>query len=226
MFSSIAPRYDLLNHLLSMGTDILWREHSVKELGRRCPNPRLILDAACGTGDMALTLRKQFPQAHITGLDFARPMLERAQQKDQRSRIAWIEGDGMNLPFPDGAFDLVTIAFGIRNMVSLEGALREFHRVLKPGGRLAVLEFTEPENALIRSVYQPYFLHVLPRVGALLSQRSAYRYLPHSVMHFPARRALAGMFRDAGFVRVSHGLLHFGVAALHIGLKQTESRAT
>lgn len=221
MFDAIAPRYDLLNRLLSGGTDVAWRRLTVREVLRG--DEGRILDIACGTGDLAFALRREAPpQCRIVGADFSAPMLRLARRKDLREAISWIHGDGLRLPFADASFDLVTIAFGIRNMESLEGGLREMHRVLRPGGRLAILEFSRPENALVRSLYMPYFLHVLPRVGALLSRRSAYRYLPHSVLHFPGRRELAGIMHRCGFARVRHCSISLGIAALHIGRKPPE----
>lgn len=220
MFDSIADRYDLLNHVLSAGTDIAWRNLVVRET--LDPSYRRILDVACGTGDLALALRrKAHPKCHVVGADFTAAMLRIATVKGAEAggRMDWVLADGLRLPFASGTFDLVTIAFGIRNMESLEGALREFRRVLRPGGKLAILEFSQVENPLIRAVYTPYFRHVLPRIGALLSQRSAYMYLPNSVLHFPGRRELAGLMKRQGFRRVQHRALSFGIAALHIGEK-------
>lgn len=218
MFDTIAPRYDLLNRVLSGGTDVAWRRLTVGEVLRG--DEENILDIACGTGDLALALHRQAPpRCRVTGTDFSAPMLRLAQQKlppGPGAPIDWIHGDGLRLPFADASFDLVTIAFGIRNMESLEGGLAEMRRVLRPGGRLAVLEFSQPENAIIRGLYMPYFLHVLPRIGALLSRRSAYLYLPQSVLHFPGRRELARIMRRCGFTRVRHCPISLGIAALHI----------
>jgi len=223
MFSQIAPRYDLLNHLLSANTDIAWRRLLVREAVE--PRQRRILDLACGTGDLALEMhRAARPDCEIVGADFAGPMLRRAREKSRSTPLSWIEADGLRLPFASESFDLVTIAFGIRNMESLEGGLAEMHRVLRPGGRVAILEFSQPENALVHALYMPYFLHVLPRIGALLSQRSAYLYLPHSVLHFPGRRELARLMKRSGFGRVRHCALSFGIAALHIGEKSAKEK--
>lgn len=221
MFSEIAPRYDLLNHLLSAGTDIAWRDMVARETAK--PEHRMVLDVACGTGDLALTLRRELPpEATVVGADFTGPMLRIAKEKAfdvDAEGVHWVEADGLRLPFPDNTFDLVTIAFGIRNMESLDGALREFLRVLKPGASLAILEFSQPTNLVVRTLYQPYFLHVLPRVGALLSQKSAYMYLPHSVLHFPGQKDLARLMQRAGYCRVRHASLSLGIAALHHGTK-------
>jgi demethylmenaquinone methyltransferase/2-methoxy-6-polyprenyl-1,4-benzoquinol methylase len=213
MFAQIAPRYDLLNRILSAGTDVAWRRLAVAE--SVWPGQARILDLACGTGDLALEIRRAADDAAlIVGADFAGPMLRLADRKSRR--VSWVEADGLNLPFRDQSFDLVTIAFGLRNMESLDGALREIRRILVPGGRLAVLEFSQPENAAVKALYMPYFLKVLPRIGAILSQESAYLYLPHSVMHFPGRRELARRMKQNGFSSVRHCALSFGIAALHI----------
>ncbi len=218
MFGDIADRYDLLNRILSGGTDVSWRKLVVDEA--MTGSDRLILDLACGTGDLALGLCKSaHPECKIVGADFTIQMLRKAQEKDPSERIPWVEADGLYLPFQDNQFDLLTIAFGIRNMESLDKGLSEMLRVLKPGGRLAILEFSQPENRIIRALLQPYFLHVLPRIGAFLSQRSAYLYLPFSILHFPGRRELARIIRRNGFKHIRHCALTFGVAALHIAEK-------
>ncbi|MDX2177302.1 MAG: bifunctional demethylmenaquinone methyltransferase/2-methoxy-6-polyprenyl-1,4-benzoquinol methylase UbiE [Candidatus Sumerlaeia bacterium] len=219
MFAEIAPRYDLLNHLLSLNIDRLWRRETARRVLRGL-RPQAILDVACGTGDLAVELSRQAPRARVYGADFTRPMLELATGKDRprpAGPVRYVEADGMRLPFPDGSFDVLTVAFGLRNMEDYDAALREFHRVLRPGGRLAVLEFTQPESELVRTVYLPYFLNILPRVAGMLSQRSAYTYLPKSVLSFPTRRELAAKMGAAGFQRVRHGLLHMRIAALHLG---------
>ncbi len=224
MFGEISGRYDLLNRLLSGGTDVAWRNLVVREALR--PADRRIVDLACGTGDLALALRRKASSAcTVVGVDFSRPMLRIARRKGARRAhrpVHWVEGDGLRLPLASNSADLMTIAFGIRNMESLDGALREMHRVLRPGGRLAILEFSRPGNTLVKALYYPYFLHVLPRLGALISNRSAYLYLPHSVLHFPGRQELARIMKRSGFGRVRHCALSFGIAALHIGEKPRE----
>lgn len=221
MFADIAGRYDFLNRLLSARTDVAWRNLVVREALR--PGDRLIVDLACGTGDLAFALRaKANSSCRVLGIDFTGPMLRVAQGKERRAApgpVTWIEGDGLNLPLESETVDLLTIAFGIRNMESLERAFAEIHRVLRPGGRLAVLEFSQPENRLVQALYYPYFLHVLPRLGALISNQSAYLYLPHSVLHFPGRKDLARIMKRGGFRRVRHCALSFGIAALHVGEK-------
>ncbi|MCC6548092.1 bifunctional demethylmenaquinone methyltransferase/2-methoxy-6-polyprenyl-1,4-benzoquinol methylase UbiE [Candidatus Sumerlaeota bacterium] len=220
MFSDIAQRYDLLNHLLSANTDVAWRRRTVEAAvtGREAA----ILDLACGTGDLTLEIaRHAAPDVQIVGADFTGPMLRIAQQKDTRTGVGWVEADGMQLPFPDGHFDLLTNAFGLRNMESLEGALHEMRRVLRPGGRMAILEFTRPDSRLLRWFYVPYFQHVLPRLAAMLSRKTAYLYLQSSVMNFPNRRELARTMQRCGFVRVRHCALSFGIAAIHIAERPT-----
>lgn len=221
MFADISARYDLLNHLLSGGVDIAWREMVADEMVTG--QETMILDVACGTGDLTLALHQRaLPGATVIGADFTHAMTRLATQKTRpaaRKNLHWIDADGLKLPFSNGQFDLLTIAFGIRNMETLDGALAEFHRVLKPGGRLGILEFTQPDNPLISALYNPYFHHVLPRIGALLSQKSAYLYLPNSVRHFPGRRELARLMRREGFRRVRHSALSLGIAAIHMGEK-------
>ncbi len=221
MFAQIADRYDLLNHLLSGGTDIAWRNMAVKEV--MTGQETMILDLACGTGDLAMALERSAPSdCKVVGADFTGPMLQLAQKKKSGAAIDWIQGDGLNLSFSDNSFDLVTVAFGIRNMASLERALSECLRVLKPGGKLLILEFSKPDNPIIRTLYMPYFIHILPRIAALISNRSAYRYLPMSVLHFPNRKELARQMLQSGFVKVRHCALSFGIAAIHIGSKPQE----
>ncbi|MEO8377916.1 MAG: bifunctional demethylmenaquinone methyltransferase/2-methoxy-6-polyprenyl-1,4-benzoquinol methylase UbiE [Candidatus Sumerlaeota bacterium] len=215
MFSEIAQRYDLLNHLLSANTDVAWRKRTVDEC--LTGNEMAILDLACGTGDLSLEIASRVDSGvQIVGADFTGPMLRIAHEKDKATDVSWVEADGMKLPFPSGQFDLLTIAFGLRNMESLEGALREMRRVIRPGGRVAILEFTQPDSTFMRLVYVPYFQHVLPRIAATLSRKSAYLYLQASVMNFPNRRDLARTMQRCGFVRVRHCALSFGIAAIHI----------
>jgi demethylmenaquinone methyltransferase / 2-methoxy-6-polyprenyl-1,4-benzoquinol methylase len=222
MFNQIAGRYDLLNRVLSGGIDRAWRRRATRD--SIITDQRNILDLACGTGDLALELRKAaHADATVIGADFSDPMLRKAQEKSTQVRISWVEADGLKLPFPDNHFDLVTIAFGIRNMESLDKALKEINRVLKPNGLLTILEFTQPKNWLIRAAYYPYFLYVLPLLGVLLSQKSAYLYLPHSVLHFPNRKQLANKMKRHGYHQVRHCALTFGIAAIHQGRKKTIS---
>jgi demethylmenaquinone methyltransferase/2-methoxy-6-polyprenyl-1,4-benzoquinol methylase len=221
MFAGIASRYDLLNHLLSANIDRRWRRIVADKLRPALLAGTHTLDVACGTGDLALTLAEA-GQARITGLDFCRPMLEVASKKaaERQRWIPFIEADALRLPFAPETFDVVTIAFGLRNLASVEGGLRELFRVLKPGGKIAVLEFSSPVIPGFRALFQFYFSRVLPRIGGLVSgSRGAYEYLPDSVSRFPDQERLAELMREAGFVEVTYQNLTGGIAALHLGVR-------
>src|SRR2546430_984747 len=201
MFGRIAGRYDLLNHLLSGNVDKGWRRLVARTLSSSLVEGARVLDVACGTGDLSLTLASA-GAAKVVGLDFCRPMLEIARRKaDAGSRvIPFVEADALRLPFADGSFDVVTIAFGLRNLAGVEEGLRELLRVLKAGGRAAVLEFSSPVVPGFRALFRFYFTRVLPWVGGLVSgSRGAYEYLPDSVSRFPDQKGLAALMRDAGF---------------------------
>ena len=217
MFGTIAKRYDLLNHVLSGNTDKRWRRIVATRIRDRLSSssPR-ILDVACGTGDLSLTLF-EITGAGIVGTDFCRPMLEIAAGKTS-GRIRYIEGDALELPFRDGTFDVVTIAFGLRNLSSVERGLAELSRVLKPGGWVAVLEFSRPANAILRPFFSLYFRRVLPWIGGVVSgSRRAYVYLPASVQKFPDQSQLSLLMERAGFDQVQYENLTGGIAALHMG---------
>ena len=222
MFAEIAPRYDLVNRVLSGGIDVWWRHVTVS---RAPPPPRgAILDVCTGTGDLALAYRaKSGPGVRIVASDFCRPMLDRAALKGSRSgaAIEWVEADAMELPFSAAAFDLVTVAFGLRNIADTSRGLAEMARVCRPGGRLAILEFSLPKNAVVRRSYLWYFRNVLPRIGnAVARNRSdAYTYLNRSVEAFPEGEALAAVVRAAGFERVELVPLSFGIATLTIATR-------
>ncbi|MBN2704919.1 MAG: bifunctional demethylmenaquinone methyltransferase/2-methoxy-6-polyprenyl-1,4-benzoquinol methylase UbiE [Deltaproteobacteria bacterium] len=226
MFSAIAPRYDFLNRLLSLGIDQSWRRTLVRMAltSRRGP----FLDVACGTGDVALALRAKAPRVEIVGVDFSPEMLELARKKSAAAGAGLqLRGAAAEaLPFADNYFELLTIAFGIRNVVDREQALAEFYRVLKPGGRLAVLEFSQLEPGILEKLYNFYFFQVLPLVGGLFSRAGAYRYLPESVAAFPSRPEFAGLIRDAGFVNCRYHELTFGVAALYLAEKVESASIT
>lgn len=222
MFAGIAGRYDLLNHLLSGNTDKRWRRLVAKRL-----QPVLsvegasALDVACGTGDLALALA-EVTGAFVVGTDFCRPMLEIAARKavTNVTEIPFVEGDALNLPFADESFDAVSIAFGLRNLSSVENGLKELWRVLKPTGRVAILEFSRPVVPGFRALFQFYFTRVLPKLGGMISgSPGAYEYLPDSVSRFPDQKRLVVMMRDAGFEEVEYQNLTGGIAALHMGTR-------
>ena len=216
MFSGIAKRYDLLNHLLSGNVDKRWRRIVATRVRDKLSGSARVLDVACGTGDLALTLFEN-TGARVVGTDFCRPMLQIAAEKTAH-RIPLIEGDALDLPFRDGSFEAATIAFGLRNLASVEGGLAELRRVLKPGGWVAVLEFSRPANAMLRPVFSLYFTKVLPLMGGLISgSRYAYSYLPASVQKFPDQEQLSLLMEQAGFDRVQFENLTGGIAALHMG---------
>ena len=223
MFAAIAPRYDLLNRLLSAGLDRRWRRLAVREAGLGVG--ARALDVCAGTADVALEVARQVPGGgRIVGLDFAGPMLSLAGRKVARAglgrRIALVRGSALTLPFPAEAFDAALIAFGIRNVVDVKQALAEMYRVVRPGGRAVILEFTLPRARIPRALYLWYFLRVLPRIGRAVSGHpSAYRYLPDTVTRWPSPEAFAGAMTEAGFREVRCALLTFGIVALHVGLK-------
>ncbi len=215
MFARISARYDLLNHLLSVNIDKRWRRRVVEKLKPSVSHESRILDVACGTGDLSIALFENIG-ARVTGVDFCRPMLERAARKE--SGIAFVEGDALQLPFDNAVFDAVTIAFGLRNLSSVEQGLGELRRVLKANGRAAILEFSRPVVPGFRLLAAAYCTRVLPRIGGLISgSRSAYEYLPDSVSRFPDQEKLSAMMSETGFADVGFENLTGGVAALHTG---------
>jgi demethylmenaquinone methyltransferase/2-methoxy-6-polyprenyl-1,4-benzoquinol methylase len=222
MFDKIAPRYDLLNRLLSLGIDRRWRRFAVGQLD--IPKQGMVLDIATGTGDVALEIGRQTDESvKIVGSDFTQGMLVLGQEKISdspcRDRIVLVNAPCEEMPHPGGVFDGITIAFGIRNVVDRQKGLCEMSRVLKPGGRAVILEFATPRNRVFRVIYFFYFLKVLPWLGGLISQRSAYQYLPDSVLEFPEREEFAAMMKEAGFVDVKVHDLTGGIAAVHVGIK-------
>jgi demethylmenaquinone methyltransferase/2-methoxy-6-polyprenyl-1,4-benzoquinol methylase len=221
MFDAIAPRYDLLNHLLSLGIDRRWRRFAVRQL--QIPQGGRVLDLATGTGDLALAIAAATPASvRIVGADFTQGMLLRGREKiaasPWRQRLTLVNAPCESLPHPAAVFDGVTIAFGIRNVVDRRAGLREMCRVLKPGGRAVILEFSTPRNGMVRAVYHFYFHRLLPRIGGLLSQRRAYEYLPDSVLEFPDRETFLGLMADAGFTSLRHFDLTFGIATVYVGV--------
>ena len=220
MFSAIAPRYDFLNRLLSLGIDRGWRQTLTRMALKN--DTAAILDVACGTGDVSLALRRQAPAARIVGLDFSQAMLDLAAVKieHEQADIELVAASAEELPFSATDFDLVTIAFGIRNVIDKKKALAEFYRVLKPQGRLAVLEFSQPDSAWLRVLYNFYFFKILPLIGGLFARRSAYRYLPDSVAKFPSRDEFVSWLKESGFTNCRYHSLTFGIATLYLAEKR------
>lgn len=223
MFAGIAARYDLLNHLLSGNTDKRWRRLVARRLQDALSGEGArALDVACGTGDLSLALAATAKSARIIGADFCRPMLEIAARKRTAdpASLAFIEADALKLPFDDQSFDAVSIAFGLRNLASVEGGLKELRRVLKPGGRAAILEFSSPVVPGFRTLFRFYFTRVLPPIGGFISgSRGAYSYLPDSVARFPDQKELARLMREVGFEEIEYQNLTGGIAALHMGTR-------
>ncbi|WP_287371610.1 bifunctional demethylmenaquinone methyltransferase/2-methoxy-6-polyprenyl-1,4-benzoquinol methylase UbiE [Oceanithermus sp.] len=220
MFGEIAPRYDLLNRLLSGGVDQRWRRLAVRLATEKAP--RRILDVATGTGDVALLLKRARPEAEVVGADFTPQMLELARAKAERAAtdVRFVEADALALPFADASFDALTVAFGFRNFADYERGLAEFYRVLAPGGRAVILEFPPPPEGFLGRAYRFYFWRLLPWIGGVVSGRpEAYRYLPSSVERFPRPERLAAMMQEAGFAGVRWRLLTGGIAAVHLGDK-------
>lgn len=230
MFTQIAPRYDLLNHLLSFELDRLWRARAAKYLRPILERPdALVLDLCCGTGDLAFALAK-VGKASILGADFAHTMLVRARAKSADPSAAddasaatpmpFFEADALRLPFADTTFDLVTSAFGFRNLANYEAGLREIYRVLKPGGTIAILEFAEPPQGFLGDLYRWYFTKVLPRIGWLVSRhQSAYTYLPKSVARFFRPPELAALLRSVGYQCVAFQEWTMRTVALHTAVR-------
>ena len=211
MFDRIAPVYDGMNRVMTAGLDLRWRRLAATSVVR--PGDR-VLDAACGTGDLALADRRA-GAVTVTGVDFSQRMLEQARRK--APSLDWVEGDLLALPFGDGEFDAATVGFGVRNVADLEGALAELRRVLRPGGRLAILEITRPRG-LLRPFFALWFDRAVPALGRLLPGGTAYSYLPASVARFPGAEELAALMTRAGFARVEFRLLAGSIVALHTGV--------
>jgi demethylmenaquinone methyltransferase / 2-methoxy-6-polyprenyl-1,4-benzoquinol methylase len=222
MFGSIAPRYDFLNRLLSLGIDKRWRRFAVGKIfvsgsGR-------VLDVATGTGDVALEIASQTPAGvNIVGVDFCKEMVDLGRVKVQGSphagRISFEVAPCEDIPFSDKTFEAATIAFGIRNVVDRVKGLSEMHRVLKDGGRIVILEFSTPTSPVFRALYHFYFLKILPAIGGMFSKQSAYQYLPDSVLEFPPRDTFKSMMSQVGFRNVQHFDLTFGIATVYVGMR-------
>ncbi len=211
MFDRIAPVYDAMNRVMTVGLDRRWRRLAVGEVV--WPGDR-VLDACCGTGDLAVEAERR--GGRVVGLDFSPKMLERARPKS--GAIEWIQGDALALPFADAEFDAATVGFGVRNLSDLEGGLRELARVLRPGGKLAVLEITRPRG-ILRPFFRLWFDVLVPFAGKVLPGGQAYTYLPASVRRFPGPDDLSALFERAGFEKVRYRLLGGGIVALHVGTR-------
>ncbi|MBV9074432.1 MAG: ubiquinone/menaquinone biosynthesis methyltransferase [Acidobacteria bacterium] len=218
MFDLISPRYDLLNHVLSMNVDRLWWWRTARYFRQTLRKPAArVLDLCCGTGDMGRALRKQAGTAEIIGADFSRGMLARGRQKFAGYNIFTIEGDALHLPFADRSFDLVVSAFGFRNLANYDAGLHEIHRVLRIQGEIGILDFNEP-GGILGTLYGFYFRNVLPRIGTLISGvRGPYSYLPASVSRFPSPSEMLGRMRAIGFCDPSWTPYTFGIAGLYRG---------
>ena len=225
MFTSIAPRYDFLNRLLSVGQDKYWRQRAI-DLLDPMGNER-ILDVATGTGDMVIEVAKRNLSVQIFGIDFSQRMLDLGRIKIARNgynqAVSLQIGSGECLPFADESFDGVICAFGIRNFADVQLGLREFFRVLKPGGRVVVLEFSIPQNQFLKTAYEWYFNLILPKIGNIISGHSnAYSYLPESVANFPSQKKFIKWIEKIGFKKVSFSELTFGIVSIHRGYKVSE----
>jgi demethylmenaquinone methyltransferase/2-methoxy-6-polyprenyl-1,4-benzoquinol methylase len=224
MFDGIAGRYDFLNHFLSMGIDRGWRKKAIREVAGI--QPKAILDIATGTGDMAIAAIRAVPAAQISGVDISMGMLEVGRKKiaalNLADRIRLSEGDSEALPFPESSFDAVMCAYGVRNFEHLEAGLREMQRVLRPGGKVVILEFSQPKTFPVAQVYRFYFRYILPAIGRMVSKHSrAYTYLPESVAAFPEGEAFCGMLGRCGFSAPKARPLTFGITTLYTAIKQS-----
>lgn len=222
MFDGVAPRYDLLNHLLSCNIDRLWWNRTARRFARILARPEAaILDICCGTGDMTLALLRHRPEnaEPILAADFSPAMLARGAEKLRGHNAVTLEADALHLPLPNGNLDLITTAFGFRNLANYEAGLREFHRVLRPGGEMGILDFSEP-GGVTGKLYAFYFRRVLPAIGARISgMGGAYKYLPSSVERFPPPPEMIALMRRCGFADVSWTPYTFGIAGLYRGVK-------
>lgn len=222
LFDNIAPDYDKLNHILSLNIDKGWRRKAVREIVD-CDHPLSVLDVACGTGDFTIEIaRRAADGSSVTGIDLSEGMMEVGRRKILSSRVSAVleYGDCEALAYEDNTFDRISVGFGVRNFEHLSVGLREMCRVLKPGGKLVILELSVPSNAFIRWCYKLYFLNILPAIGGMVSgNRSAYEYLPASVLHFPSPDKFIPMMREAGFAEVRHKAFTFGICRMYVGVK-------
>lgn len=228
MFDSIAPSYDFMNTMMTGGLHVRWRNKALKMAASRMGgrSPKMILDVACGTGDVSFRLHEMFPNAYVTGLDLSAGMLKIAKEKlaemepGDQHHITFLEGDCLKMPFPDETFDLVTVAYGVRNFEHLEEGYREMRRVMKPGGVICVIELSEPANSLIKSGYRLYSRNVIPLVGRMVSKDTrAYSYLPESIAACPQRKEMTAMMERAGFKDATFKSLTLGVITIYLASK-------
>jgi demethylmenaquinone methyltransferase/2-methoxy-6-polyprenyl-1,4-benzoquinol methylase len=222
VFTNVASRYDVMNDVMSGGVHRLWKDAMMDWLAPR--NGQRLLDVAGGTGDIAFRFLKRAPGATATVLDMTESMLIEGERRSEAAQLAekldWVVGDAMALPFEDNSFDVYTISFGIRNVTRIPDALSEAFRVLRPGGRLMVLEFSQLPNDGLQRLYDLYSFNVIPRMGQVIAgDRDSYQYLVESIRKFPDQETFADMIRNAGFERVAYRNLSFGIAALHSGWK-------
>lgn len=222
LFDNIAPDYDKLNHILSLNIDKGWRRKAVREIVDN-DKPLTVLDVACGTGDFTIEIANKAAEGSlITGIDLSEGMMKVGREKLKAAGIeATLEyGDCEALTYPQECFDRVSVGFGVRNFEHLNVGLKEMQRVLKPGGKLVILELSVPTNPVIRWCYKLYFLKILPAIGGMVSgNRGAYEYLPASVLHFPAPDKFIPMLKEAGFAEVKHKALTFGICRMYVGIK-------
>lgn len=228
MFDAIAPAYDFMNTMMTGGLHVRWRNRALKMVSTMLPQggPKMVLDVACGTGDVSFRLHELFPKAHITGLDLSPGMLEIAERKlammdlSAQKHITFLEGDSLKMPFPDETFDVVTVAYGVRNFERLEDGYREMRRVMKPGGVICVIELSEPSNGLIKGGYRVYSRHVIPVVGRMVSHDTrAYSYLPESIAACPQREDMTALMEKAGFKDATYKSLTLGVITIYLACK-------
>ncbi|MEL6313504.1 MAG: bifunctional demethylmenaquinone methyltransferase/2-methoxy-6-polyprenyl-1,4-benzoquinol methylase UbiE [Pseudomonadota bacterium] len=222
VFGSVASKYDIMNDVMSVGIHRLWKDAMMDWLA---PRPgQTLLDVAGGTGDIAFRFLKRAGEGHATVLDLTEEMLiegrQRAEAEDMGESLSWLVGDAMALPFENNTFDVYTISFGIRNVTRPQDALHEAFRVLKPGGRLMVLEFSQIPNDMLQKAYDLYSFNIIPRMGqAIAGDRESYQYLVESIRKFPDQETFLGMVRDAGFDNAKYRNLSLGIACLHSGWK-------